>query len=123
MAHHRGAREDEVEASPTSGSGTERRVHERIADTPVLNDEAPQTPFEDVAGLFEHSRRRRIPLEDRGLQTHEAEFGERVASSAFQRFGRDPLAPEGFAEPVADFSRQAMNVVEQSDSDAPDRFS
>src|SRR5216684_795406 len=119
----RGAREDEVEASHTGGSATERRVHERVADAPVLDDEASQTPFEDVTGLLEHSRRRWIPLEDRGLQTLEAEFGKRVASGAFQRLGRDPLAPEGFADPVADFSRQAVNVVEQSDSDAPDRFS
>src|SRR5216684_3987856 len=119
----RGAREDEVEASHTGGSATERCVHERVADAPVLDDEASETPFEDVTGLLEHSRRRRIPLENRSLQTLEAEFGKRVASSAFQRFGRDPLAPEGFADPVADFSRQAMNVVEQSDSDAPDRFS
>src|SRR6266852_2572143 len=119
----RGARGDEVEASHRGGSATERRVHERIADAPVLDDEASQTPFEDVTGLLEHSRRRRIPLENRGLQTLEAEFGKRVASSALQRFGRDPLAPEGFADPVADFSRQAMNVVEQIDSDAPDLFS
>src|SRR6266851_4255195 len=119
----RGAREDEVEASHTGGSATERRVHERVADAPVLDDEASQTPFEDVTGLLEHSRRRRIPLEDRGLQTLEAEFGKRVAGSALQRFGRDPLAPEGFADPVADFGGQTMNVVEQSDSDAPDRFS
>src|SRR5712664_641806 len=112
-----------VEASSASGSATEQRVHERIADAPVLDDEASQTPFEDVAGLLEQSRRRRIPLENRSLQTLEAEFGKRVASSALQRFGRDPLAPEGFADPVADFSRQAMNVVEQIDSDAPDRFS
>src|SRR5713226_7171624 len=108
----RGAREDEVEASHTGGSATERRVHERVADAPVLDDEASHTPFEDVTGLLEHSRRRRIPLENRGLDTLEAEFGKRVASGAFQRLGRDPLAPEGFADPVADFTRQAMNVVE-----------
>src|SRR5229473_7634045 len=76
----------------TGGSATERRVHERVADASVLDDEASQTPFEDVTGLLEHSRRRRIPFENRGLQTLEAEFGKRVASSALQRFGRDPLA-------------------------------
>src|SRR5229473_5813890 len=119
----RGAREDEVEASHTGGSATERCVHERVAGAPVLDDEASETPFEDVTGLLEHSRRRRIPLENRSLRTLEAEFGKRVASSALQRFGRDPLAPEGLADPVADFGGQTMNVVEQSDSDAPDRFS
>src|SRR6266851_3881466 len=119
----RGARDDEVETSRASGSATERRVHERVADAPVLDDKASHTPFEDVAGLLEHSRRRRIPLEDRGLQTLEAEFGERVASSALERLGRDTFSPERFADPVADFGGQTMNVVEQSDSDAPDRFS
>src|SRR5258707_15529620 len=95
----RGAREDEVEASRASGSATERRVHERVADAPVLDDEASQTPFEDVTGLLEHSRRRRIPLENRSLQTLEAEFGERVASSALERLGRDTFSPEGFPDP------------------------
>src|SRR5260370_30880041 len=118
----RGARGDEVEASHTGGSATERRVHERVADAPVLDDEASQTPFEDVTGLLEHSRRRRIPLENRGLDTLEAEFGERVASSALERLGRDTFSPERFADPVADFGGQTMNVVEQSYSDAPDRF-
>src|SRR5260370_12636058 len=119
----RGAREDEVEASHAGGSATERRVDERVADAPVLDDEASHPPFEDVAGLLEQARRRRIPLENRGLDTLEAEFGERVASSALERLGRDPFSPEVFADPVADFGGQTMNVVEQSDSDAPDRFS
>ena len=90
----RGASEDEVQASYTGGSGTERRVHERIADASVLDDEASQTPFEDVTGLLEHSRRRRIPLENRGLQALEAEPCRCRIGVSLGHQTSDSLAPD-----------------------------
>lgn len=61
--------------------GTQQRVEPAVHHLTLLHDAPPESRLSDEAGLLENAARRRVPLENRCLETFEVETLEGTSHS------------------------------------------